>query len=269
METRPPATDATVDLEQLLYILSALGEMAEQMTTNPNPRSSIHAILHMAKGAFGIGKGALFLYQGADRELIRVGDTPEEGPQSLAVPPESRQYFISEGGQPIQSFDTPAPALGAFLAANAEHVGALPDHVWLPLSVNRHFLGLLLLGPKLSRSPLGRTELDILTLIGRQLAVALHNLDLTAHLKRANLQLGLKVRQLEQLYDISRDISSTLDRGRITRELMIRAIELVDARKGVLLTAAEDGGLEVSALFGFDHVNLPQRWLTGDGWLTP
>ncbi|HEY9722102.1 MAG TPA: sensor domain-containing diguanylate cyclase [Oscillatoriaceae cyanobacterium] len=256
-------------LERLLYILSALGEMAEQMTTNPNPLTSLRAILHMAKGAFGIGRGALLLYQGADQTLTMVGEGLEERPAALEVGPEARRYFLAEAGNLLEDPGEPHPALNSFFAANADALAGLPQALWLPLSVNRHFLGVLMLGEKLSRQPLNRTESDTITLIGRQLAVALHNFQLNRELKGANLQLGLKVRQLEQLYDISRDISSTLDRSRITREVVIRAIELVDARKGMLLAVSDVGDrLEAVSTFGFEHVDGQLAWPL-NGWLSP
>ncbi len=251
-------------LERLLYILSALGEMAEQMTTNPNPQSSIRAILRMAGGAFGIGRGALMLYRPEDRALESVGI---ETPTQLSVPADARRFFIAEGGSPVDLED-PHEALAEFLADNATALDGLPRAVWLPLAVNRHFMGLLMLGEKLSRAPLSQTETDILTLIARQLAVALHNYALKTELMAANMQLGLKVRQLEQLYDISRDISSSLDRGRITRELIIRAIELVDARRGFLLTVSEGAeSLDAVAMYGFEEREQPFSWPVTAPWI--
>jgi diguanylate cyclase (GGDEF)-like protein len=257
-------------LEHLLYILSALGEMAEQMTSNPNPTSSIKAILRMAKGAFGIGKGALFLFRPDDDSLEMVAEGLEDRTLSLSVPGAARRFFLAEGGAPLTELSEPHPSLIEFAEANAEALASLPSAIWLPLSVNRHFVGLLMLGEKLSRDPLSRTEMDILTLIGRQLAVALHNYRLNAELKSANMQLGLKVRQLEQLYDISRDISSTLDRNRITRELVIRTIELLDARKGMLLLLDEEGHtLEAAAWFGFESFDASPTWTAQESWLGP
>jgi diguanylate cyclase (GGDEF)-like protein len=255
-------------LERLLYILAALGEMAEQMTTNPNPTSSIRAIMRMAKGAFGIGKGALFLYRGDDHILELVPEGADERQLTLEVPNDARRFFLAEGGFPLTDLDDPHDALREFLKVNAETLALLPRSIWLPLSVNRHFLGLLMLGEKLSREFLSQTELDILILIGRQFAVALHNYSLNVDLKTANMQLGLKVRQLEQLYDISRDISSSLDRTKITRELIVHAIELLDARKGLLLTLSEGGHrLDVAASFGFDEAPSTPLWGARDGWL--
>lgn len=249
-------------MERMLYILSALGEMAEQMTTNPNPQSSIRAILRMAGGAFGIGRGALLLYKAEEQVLEPVGEGP-----ALDVPSDARRFFVAEGGTPVDLTD-PHEALEEFLADNAAALEQHPRAVWIPLAVNRHFMGLLMLGEKLSREPLSQTETDILTLIARQLAVALHNFSLKSELMASNMQLGLKVRQLEQLYDISRDISSSLDRGRITRELIIRAIELVDARKGFLLMLNEGAdALESVGAYGFEGEGAPASWPVTAPWL--
>jgi diguanylate cyclase (GGDEF)-like protein len=251
-------------LERMLYILSALGEMAEQMTANPNPESSIRAIIRMASGAFGIGRGALLVYRPEQLLLEAVGG---EGGPALVVSPDVRRWFLAEGGT-IVDRERPHEALLEFLHTNAEAVGGYPAAVWVPLAVNRNFMGLLMLGERLSRDPLTRVEADILMLIARQLAVALHNHALKDSLSAANLQLGLKVRQLEQLYDISRELAATLDRGRIAQEVVIRAIELLDARKGLLALFDEAGGtLESAATFGFEEREEPFHWPVEAPWL--
>jgi diguanylate cyclase (GGDEF)-like protein len=251
-------------LERMLYILSALGEMAEQLTANPNPESSIRAIIRMASGAFGIGRGALLVYRPETLGLEPVGG---EGGPALLVAPDVRRWFLAEGGTLVDR-EWPHEALLEFLHTNAEALEAYPSAVWVPLAVNRSFLGLLMLGERLSREPLTRVESDILMLIARQLAVALHNHSLKASISAANLQLGLKVRQLEQLYDISRVLASTLERGRIAREVMVCAVEMLDARKGVLVLLDEAGGVhEPAATFGFEDHDEGFSWPADTPWL--
>ncbi|MEB3284455.1 MAG: sensor domain-containing diguanylate cyclase [Candidatus Sericytochromatia bacterium] len=253
-------------LEHLLYVLSALGEMAEQMTTNPNPQSSIRAIVRMACGALGIRRAALFLYAPEEGELYSVVGSDEETVR-LVVTSDVRRFLWSEGGNLIDR-ENPHPLLIEFMTGNSELLCDLPEATWLPLSVTRHFLGLLMLGDKLSRAPLSQTERDILILIGRQLAVALHNNQLKTNLMAANKQLGLKVWQLEQLYDVSRGISSSLERDRVATELMQRAVELLGARKGLLLLKDDSGEwCEVLASFGFSLENAVPRDSVNHPWL--
>ncbi|MEB3198510.1 MAG: sensor domain-containing diguanylate cyclase [Candidatus Sericytochromatia bacterium] len=264
----PDASPGGQSLERLLYLFAALEEMAEQLTTNPNPRSSIQAIVRMATGALGIGRASLLLYQ-PERQQLEPVVLADEPTGLLAVSPDVRRWFLDEAGTLI-AHTRRHDLLDEFRAANETILALLPATVWLPLAVNRHFLGLLMVGDTPDQRPLGRTEADLLILIGRQLAVALHNHQLTTSLTRANRQLGFKVRQLEQLYDISRAITSTLDRLRITDELMLRTVELLDARKGFLLLKDESGEwLESAAVFGFEERETPFVWPVGAAWLAP
>lgn len=259
-----PASEHSI--ERLLYILSALGEMAEQMTSNPNPQSSIRAIVRMASGTLGIGRAVLLLYVPEEGVLQAVAAADDEGVR-LRVSADVRRFMLSEGGTLIDR-ERSHEALLEFTEANAAALPGLPAVTWLPLTVNRHFLGLLMLGDRLSRSPLSQTERDLLILIGRQLAVALHNHQLKSSLLAANKQLGQKVWQLEQLYDISRDISSSLDRGHIATELMLRAVELLDAGKGCLLLKDESGEwFETIASFGFPKGAESQRYPVAHPWV--
>lgn len=88
-------------------------------------------------------------------------------------------------------------------------------------------------------------EVDLL------LSVALANCRLRRRIKRQSFQANYRGVELEALYDVGLAIASTLDLDALAEEILLRAVSLLDARRGALyLLAGEEYRLK--ARFGGD-----------------
>jgi len=109
---------------------------------------------------------------------------------------------------------------------------------------------------------------DPLTLL---LAAALKSSRLKQDLKEQQFQVNYRVVELEALYDVGLAVASTLDLDRLSEEILLRAVSLLDARRGALYIL-EDGRYRLDRTFGGeaapwlmgDHPEL-RRFLTGGG----
>src|ERR1700742_1620868 len=72
---------------------------------------------------------------------------------------------------------------------------------------------------------------DPLTLL---LASALKSCRLKQELKDQQFQVNYRVVELEALYDVGLAVASTLDLDRLSEEILLRAVSLLDARRGAL-----------------------------------
>src|SRR5258708_36186022 len=72
---------------------------------------------------------------------------------------------------------------------------------------------------------------DPLTLL---LASSLRNCRLKQELKEQQFQVNYRVVELEALYDVGLAVASTLDLDRLSEEILLRAVSLLDARRGAL-----------------------------------
>ncbi len=83
-----------------------------------------------------------------------------------------------------------------------------------------------------------------------QLLVAAHYLhQLNEQLRERRFRDGLRSVQLETLYDVGLQIASTLDLPLLSEEIMMRAVALLDARRGALYLA-RSGQLELARAVG-------------------
>ncbi|HEY0511717.1 MAG TPA: SpoIIE family protein phosphatase [Thermoanaerobaculia bacterium] len=109
---------------------------------------------------------------------------------------------------------------------------------------------------------------DPLTLL---LASALKSGRLKSDLKEQQFQVNYRVVELEALYDVGLAVASTLDLDRLSEEILLRAVSLLDARRGALYIL-EDGryrqdrtfGGEAAPWFAGEDPEL-RRFLTGGG----
>jgi sigma-B regulation protein RsbU (phosphoserine phosphatase) len=97
---------------------------------------------------------------------------------------------------------------------------------------------------------------DPLTLL---LASALKSCRLKAELKEQQFQVNYRVVELEALYDVGLAVASTLDLDRLSEEILLRAVSLLDARRGALYIL-EDGRYRLDRTFGGEAA----PWFVGD-----
>ncbi len=97
---------------------------------------------------------------------------------------------------------------------------------------------------------------DPLTLL---LAAALRSSRLKQDLKEQQFQVNYRVVELEALYDVGLAVASTLDLDRLSEEILMRAVSLLDARRGALYIL-EDGRYRLDRIFGGEAA----PWFAGE-----
>ncbi len=81
------------------------------------------------------------------------------------------------------------------------------------------------------------------------LAAALKSCRLKYDLKDQQVPVNYRVVELEALYDVGLAVASTLDLDRLLEEILLRAVSLLDARRGALYIL-EDGRYRLEGTFG-------------------
>jgi sigma-B regulation protein RsbU (phosphoserine phosphatase) len=81
------------------------------------------------------------------------------------------------------------------------------------------------------------------------LASSLKSCRLKHDLKEQQFQINYRVVELEALYDVGLAVAATLDLDRLSEEILLRAVSLLDARRGALYIL-EDGRYRLDRTFG-------------------
>jgi sigma-B regulation protein RsbU (phosphoserine phosphatase) len=135
-------------------------------------------------------------------------------------------YLDKGGAIELEAASGPAPLPALFdpRPETVDPTGSGAAYGWLPLAA-----GGLLYTPPLAAD--GALAGDPLTLL---LAGALKNCRLRHELKEQQFQVNYRVVELESLYDVGLAVAATLDRERLSEEILLRAVSLLDARRGAL-----------------------------------
>jgi phosphoserine phosphatase RsbU/P len=95
------------------------------------------------------------------------------------------------------------------------------------------------------------------------LASALKSVRLRHELKEQQFQVNYRVVELEALYDVGLAVAATLDLDRLSEEILLRAVSLLDARRGalyILEDGPEGGRYRLERTFGGEA----GRWSAAD-----
>jgi sigma-B regulation protein RsbU (phosphoserine phosphatase) len=194
------SSDNGLPLDQRLLELSALFEMCQTLTSSLTLGSVLENVLRIPMGYFLITKGIVLLDGGQNREFVVEGlkGLPRElihKTLRVAEPP-SHSVLIKphQGQEEWVSF---------FRQFGIEIV--------LPLGTSRNVIGLLGFGERIGQKPFGEREIEFLNSLSGIAATAVSNGLMVSEIQKINQQLDRKVQQLNTIFDIGRELNSTLD----------------------------------------------------------
>ncbi len=267
MAKTAPLGPGFASLERLIGTLSDLGELAADVGTAPNLKLVLRPILGRMVRDLNAEGGAIFVLKADTRrmELLISDGAPEKGPL-LTLPEVTECFWAQEDPFPFSHYDVPGfDANRLFLADHRAALAPFPTEIFVPLAVRGRVYGVALLGTKRDRFPYSPLELNILSVMGRQIAVALHGRSQRTEHARARTE-------LHQFQQISLKIHGSLRPTTIHKILVSEAVSLVNARRGILFTYDETHGeLVLAEAFNctFREWSVGMRIPLAGSWLEP
>jgi sigma-B regulation protein RsbU (phosphoserine phosphatase) len=138
-------------------------------------------------------------------------------------------YLERQGGFELELV-SPAAGSHGFPPALEAGAAALADPQAAEMGVLPFAGGRLMFMPR-SAQPGGGLGTGPLPLL---LLAAIKNLRLRQELKEQQFQVNYRVVELESLYDVGLAVAATLDLVKLSEEILLRAVSLLDARRGAL-----------------------------------
>ncbi len=185
-----------LDLQRMLYNVSALVDLGQEVTSARGYAERMKMALHVISGMFSIPNAALFVHDPKRQELalLTAKGFTHLGDARLVLPDtETAQLPRNE---PLT--DGLLQRTGLF-AKNANLFTRLNVATAVPLFTKQEFIGVILLGPRLSGNRLQKTERDVLIVAAHQIATAIHN-------ARIFEQYAAQVAENRSLYENMRQI---------------------------------------------------------------
>ncbi|MCR4439659.1 MAG: SpoIIE family protein phosphatase [bacterium] len=221
-----PAVDGIArQLDERLVELQALFEMSQVLNSSLNLKTILDNLLLTPMGRMMISKGMALLYDGHGRcTVATVKGMPRELVGKIIeteVPPTG----------PILVEESDA---GEFSAASFFRQAGI--QLLAPMVSSTRTTGMICFGPKITNVSYTPAELEFLGSLSNIAATAVENGLIVEELRRVNRELDKKIQELNTLFDIGKELSTTLDSEKIVALLSYAVMgELVVNRCTVFL----------------------------------
>jgi diguanylate cyclase (GGDEF)-like protein len=251
-----------VEVDKLVYTLVALHEVTVEIASNSDLLNALTKLLHMIKGTVQTAKGAFLHYaplklvldsvisRGVDHELHWKINKMEVGKMIATDMPLS-----------MSELQAMCPELAT---RNGADFAKWSFDVCVPLSCRGELQGVLLLGEKLDRSPYSNADKQLLSMLGRQVSVALYNFRLVDDLKKTvdklrkqRYEIGAMTYGLQDMAQLSNDLATIIDLDQLPQAIVDGACRNISASKGILVNIdAEKKTATVKAVKNIAEVKL-------------
>ena len=231
-----------VEIERLLYTLSSLYDIGEEITSNeaPDIKSSMASLLRMMMGTILCTKAAVLIYAKYKYALQSVVVKGMEGNFYLRLDPKEISQW-AEIKHPL-ALEEVATRLPAFYKAHFENLGQMGVHLLVPLIVKGNLVGCLLIGDKLDKQVYKATDLILLSMIARQVSIDIYKFILMDDLKQTSDKLRKQKAELveanmgvQKMSEISMRFISILDENKLFHAILDEMLASTSASKGVIL----------------------------------
>ena len=129
---------------------------------------------------------------------------------------------------------------------NKEYFLSKGLHLLVPMISTSRMVGALCLGAKINKQDFSRKELEFLNSLSNIAAASIENALMFNKLEAVNRQLDKKVQELNTLFDIGKELNSTLELPKITNILLFTIMGEMAVNK-LLLFLEKDGELQLAA----------------------
>ena len=228
----------TRKLDEKLMELHSLFEVSQTLNSSLNVNAIIDNILLTSMGKMMISKGIVLLHQHDDIYKI---ETVKGLPREL-VGRIVQIEFTHQEPTFLSEIDYDTMELKSFCTENS-------IQLIIPIHSNNQSLGLIGFGGKISKAPYTPPELNFLNSLSNIAATAIENGLMVLQLQDVNNRLDKKVQELNTLFDIGKELNSTLDHDTILNLLSYAIMGEMMVNRCLIFTDS-DGTMKLSVSKG-------------------
>src|SRR5258705_12952391 len=162
-------------LRKMLHNVSALTDLAAEISSTHNFEEVTRASLHTLLGALAIPRGAIARYTSKPRQLKIMAAKGIAGAvgQRIALDREEAERLVTRT-QPI-SIHAENDGLAQFVERNGEMLKRMRAHISVPMIARGELMGLIFLSEKFTGEEYSGQDIEIIGAISRSIAIAFYN----------------------------------------------------------------------------------------------
>ena len=239
----------SLDSDQFEYYLSSLDELGEILIEADRIESVSSGILRLTLGTIMASKGAIFVFNRRNSTLTELS--------SISIKEKFKDCYLS---------DTFLDKISSYQYSHFEFDSSIDwiendlknylqisnSKIIIPLFHKSRLLGILSIGEKFMSEKFSDIDYKILEIISNHLTEALFNYELIENVEQKKKELNIKLLELETLFDIGVAISSVLDVNALAEDVLIRAIGVLNASKGMFIRQNDQSPiLDILSMFNW------------------
>ena len=237
------------DTGQFEYYLSSLDELGEILIEADKIESVSSGILRLTLGTIMASSGTIFLLEQKSSEIRELSSIGLKNYSPSIALSESFMLNIKVYQYGHLDYDEPPDWIEGGLK---EYLIKSKIKTIVPLFHKNNLLGLLCIGEKFMSEKFSDIDYKILEIISNHLTKALYNYELIRDVEQKKKELNIKLLELETLFDIGVAISSVLDINDLSHEVLLRAVGILNASKGMFVLNNENSPiLEILSMFNW------------------
>ncbi len=229
----PRTRQLSRELDERLLELQALFDVSKTLNSSLQLKQILDTLLLTPMGKMMIGKGMVLLARDEKRfvvETLKGLQQSNIGKEIEIDLPQPGTIFLTEteGGTP--------PPSGAWVT----FLGKLGLQILVPILSNNRCKGLMAFGGKINNQNYSTNELEYLGSLTNLAASAVENGLIFQELQDVNRKLDKKIQELNTLFDIGKELNSTLDSEKICSVLAYALMGELMMQRCIVL--AEENG---------------------------
>ena len=227
---------SSTDTDQFEYYLSSLDELGEILIEADKIESVASGILRLTLGTIMASSGAIFIFH---KESTSVSELCSIGIKNYSKPIELSDSFlvnIKVYKYGHLDYDKQPDWIDSDFK---EYLLSSKIKTIIPLFHKDTLLGILCVGEKFMSEVFTNIDYKILEIISNHLTKSLFNYELIKNVEQKKQELNIKLLELETLFDIGVAISSVLDIDELAHDVLLRAVGILNASKGMFVLQNE------------------------------
>ena len=171
------------DRSKLIHTFGALAELGQEVANKNSFQETIRTSLHLLLGSLAIMRGGVARFSRFEHELYMVAarGLGDDFPLSLTLCYEDERQFLANGLYPLEAAQATVLPFFQIYGHSIEKTGI---ELAVPLVISEEIVGTLLLGEKASGEHYSSYDKEIISAMGRHIAVAISQRNMLAELER-------------------------------------------------------------------------------------
>ncbi|OGW76472.1 MAG: hypothetical protein A3J52_02675 [Omnitrophica bacterium RIFCSPHIGHO2_02_FULL_49_9] len=258
MNDEPKTKNKSIhELEQKVFDFFTLSQLGKALISIQDMENLSRVFASSVYETSGTKNVALLIYDIDRKEFTchyTIGLNPEVVKNVSFCEEEGLFWQVLNGGQPFSIRDSNGNYRFGSVIKKFK-LDLLQSQVWVPLMVKHQLRGILTLGEKKDESDFTDQELNFISQLAAQAAIAIDSTILNQQKQKATVSLGKKMENLSVLYDVSKALNFTNDLKKTLLLILDKARNAVRAQKGsIMLLNKETLELEVKVVRGIDPI---------------